>query len=148
MPADPMEAAEQLFQDGDFSRAILAANHVVSCCLADEGDRALYLLGLTMVHPDNPAANPPEALNHFKRLAAEFPDSPKAPAARAWSAALSQLITLETKVETDSAELKKLREETATSSRRIKDLKQQIEQLKAVDIGTEENRRTNGGTTP
>lgn len=98
-------------------------------------------MGLALAHPDNPAADPAEALARFESLATDFPDSPHALEARTWSTTLSRVISLQTQNEENAEKIQKLNRELDSRSRRINVLEKQIEQLKAVDLDVEETRR-------
>ncbi len=133
-----LAAAEAQLDSGDTAGALSGAARVLDCCRESLGDRALYLSGLAALHPGNPAADPTEALTSFEALATEFPESPLASEARAWSAVLEELIGLRKKTGTDAKMIQGLNRELSRRLRKIKALEEQIEQLKAVDLGAED----------
>jgi hypothetical protein len=133
-----LDDAETQLDSGNAADALYGATRVLACCRESLGDRALYLLGMARIHPDNPASDPTEALTSFEALAAEFPESPLATEARAWSAVLGELIGLRQQTGTDAKLIQGLNKELSRRSRKIKALEEQIEQLKAVDLGAED----------
>ncbi|MFZ7127427.1 MAG: hypothetical protein ACOWWM_14825 [Desulfobacterales bacterium] len=141
-PLEALDEGERMLAVGNFTEAVLCAETVLICCRKDHGDRALYLMGLALAHPDNPGADPKAALPYFDSLVSEFPESGHVLSARVWAACLRRLIEIEHQVQGDAETIRKLRLESNDRKRRVQALQQQIEQLKAVDLDAEDNRQT------
>ncbi|HJQ82604.1 MAG TPA: tetratricopeptide repeat protein [Candidatus Binatia bacterium] len=71
---------------------------------------ALYALGRLYVDPDGPLRDYGAAQEAFGRLIGDHPDSPHVPEARAWRAALSELVRAQGDVKRLRADLDRLKE--------------------------------------
>jgi len=74
---DHLEKGQILFEQGDFEEASKENQRVLS--LIDRGepaDRALFNMGLIYAHQDNPDRDYVRAVELFKRVLEEYPDSP------------------------------------------------------------------------
>ena len=74
---DHLEKGQILFEQGDFKEASKENQKVLS--LIDRGepaDRALFNMGLIYSHQDNPDRDYVRAIELFKRVLEEYPDSP------------------------------------------------------------------------
>lgn len=137
-PEDRIEAADGFLRSGRYEEAIRTASGVLDCCRQRFGDRALYVMGLALAHPDNPAADDAEALRRFERIPADYPGSPYAVEARAWTSSLERLVDLEARTAAAGEEIERLKQEVRKRSDRVRALREQIELLKAVDLETEQ----------
>jgi len=94
---------------------------------------ALYGLGRLETDPARGFRNYRAAYGAFTRLVTEYPGSPWAGEARAWQAALGDLLAYEETAARIKLQLRWREEETAG-------LRLQIQQLKSVDMGLERRR--------
>jgi hypothetical protein len=94
---------------------------------------ALYGLGRLETDPARGFRNYRAAYGAFTRLVTEYPGSPWAAEARAWQAALGDLLAYEETAARIKLQLRWREEETAG-------LRLQIQQLKSVDMGLERRR--------
>lgn len=116
-----MDLAQDYFVKGDYEAAL--NEYEKAAVLFPEkapGDSALFQMGIAWVHPGNPDRNYKNALECFQKIVSDFPDSPHRERAEAWSAAI---------------------EEVTRNRRKIKDLEEQLDILKEIDISTEKKKR-------
>jgi hypothetical protein len=100
-------------------------------------DQALYLLGLILVHPDNPGRDVHGAVVAFQRIVAEAPRSPLVAEAQTWLATLARL-------EEGADRLARLEECVTAAEKALADEKQhrtkleeRLQQMKDVDLTVE-----------
>ena len=123
------------------------------------GDEALFQIGMVYAHPANPEKDYQKSKEAFGRLLREYPLSHLEPEAEVWIMVLREIQELEKAMETNNNEisqiqnlLKKqrlqLKEMRHDYNRRleakeqtIKDLEQNLDRLKEVDLKIEEKKR-------
>lgn len=128
-PADPLRKpasdsllwARWLLERQDFEGALRETQKALALSGRNPpGDEALYHMGIVYVHFGNPKKDYAKALALFKRVPADYPESPWAEQARAWSAIL---------------------QENEKLNQTVQKLNRVIEESKKVDIGIEEKKR-------
>ena len=124
-------------QRGNFEAAQQECNTVLTQYSGSSDDQALYLLGMVLVHPDNPRQDLQQAVNCFQDIVGRYPDSDLVVASQTWLALIAQLEARQRLVEdleSASATLEKqLKDEKA---KRIR-LEERLRQLKAIDLTVE-----------
>lgn len=122
-----LDQAESYLANGDYPNAMDAVGKALADC--GPGDGAFFRRALTIMldaaASKAPSKGGPDALACFRELESPMPDN--GPAARCWLEILNELADLKVKLQT-------LKAVSATQKKRIKALKSQLEQLKAVDL--------------
>lgn len=164
-----LEAAENAWQGGEFSKSRDLLQEVLRDSPRSEGDRALFMIGRIEAHPGNPNSSRKRALEAFHRLLSDYPDSPYRQAATAWvetlhryqnaenrlqeltakNEALSRtarersekLSGLEVKINELTSQFQAFSVENEALKQQIEALKNQIEQLKNIDLGIQQRKR-------
>jgi len=124
-------------QQGDFEAARRQCDTILARYPGRSDDQALYLLGMVLVHPDNPSQDIQQAAACFQDIVARYPDSDLRTASRTWLALISQLEesrhTVE-RLESTSATLKmQVKEE---QDQRLR-LEERLQQMKTIDLTVE-----------
>jgi tetratricopeptide (TPR) repeat protein len=123
-----LDLAEKLIKKGDYAGALKENEEVVRLFPGiSPGDSALFDTGLIWAHPENPQRNYKKALECFRRLIADFPQSALREEARVWVGTINESIQCEGRI--------KNLEETVSV------LKKRLKALKVIDIGIEEKKR-------
>ena len=124
-------------QQGDFEAARRECDIVLTQYPDRSNDQALYLLGMVLVHPDNPRQDFQQAVICFQDIIGRYPDSGLVAASQTWLALIAQLEARQRTVEDlegASASLKKqLKDE---KDKRIR-LEERLQQMKAIDLTVE-----------
>jgi len=132
-----LSEGEFMLRTGDYESA-----RKESCILLEQfagqmDDRALYLLGLVWVHPDNPQQDTYRADICFRRIVDQYSESPLVAASETWLAWIARLEQNEQFVErlksTSQALEKRLK---AEEGKRIQ-LEERLQQMKAIDLNME-----------
>lgn len=104
-------------------------------------DRALFCIGYIYAHPKNPDRDYEKALDAFKRLVSEYPQSDY----RSPSESFIPVLTEVTNRDKRSAGLKKqvdtLEKQVKTLEKQVDTLENQIQKMTAIDRNLEEKRR-------
>ena len=162
-----LEDAKILMAEGNFKAANRINEQVLSSHFTSLGDRSMYQLGVLWAHPDNPAADSVKARWYFQQVGKIFPDSPLTAEAAVWLRVLqvrageqaqtaqeilaqqdqntectSKLKSLHQRLEAQTTVNTELRSQTKSLKSEVAALNQQINQLKSVDIGIEEKKRS------
>ncbi len=112
---------------GDYNASILYNKKVLSQFSQSLGDQALFQMGLTYVHPENPKPDNKKSLKCFQRIIEEFPKSRIREEAGIW------ILVLEKFIKSDKRFDNQLHQ--------IESLKNQIKKLKEIDLGIEDKKR-------
>jgi tetratricopeptide (TPR) repeat protein len=124
-------------QQGDFEAARRECDIVLTQYPGQSNDQALYLLGMVLVHPDNPRQDFQQAGICFQDIIGRYPDSGLVAAAQTWLALIAQMEARQRTVadlESASAALKKQLEDE--KDKRIR-LEERLQQMKAIDLTVE-----------
>ena len=123
------------------------------------GDEALFQIGMVYAHPANPEKDYQQSKEAFGRLLREYPLSHLEPEAEVWIMVLREIQELEKAMETNNNEisqiqnllkkqrlqLKEIRHDynrrLEAKEQTIKDLEQNLDRLKEVDLKIEEKKR-------
>ena len=151
-----LELAKTLISNGDYQGALreyeAAANLFPN---TPPGDSALFQMGLTWAHPDNPQRNYKNALECFRRLVSNFPQSNLMNDARLWIGTVNELILSDIRIKELEGTLSALNIELAAQKKtelnieeknkileeNIGTLKKQINTLKETGLASEEKNR-------
>jgi chromosome segregation ATPase len=105
------------------------------------GDHALYAMGLIYAYPEYPDANYETALNFFKKLIGEYPESVFKNQAKIWISILNQTAEHEKEKDKNKKQMDLLERALNAEKKQIKNLQNQIKSLKEIDLGIEEKKR-------
>ncbi len=115
------DAAEKYFDSGDYSNAAQAyEKYLRGGASASNQDRALFRLALTRAIPSSPVRDLPRAMNDLRHLVVRFPQSP-------FRAQAEMLLGLQ-------GEIDKLQVDVGKRDERIRELSQELERLKRIDM--------------
>jgi hypothetical protein len=128
---------ESLLARGDYAGARVQAEHVLEHFPGHADDQALYLMGMVLIHPDNPQGDPREAAAAFRRLVVGSPDSPLVAGARTWLALIADLEHGARAAERLKAQNQTLREQLDDETEKRLKLEERLQQMKAVDLTVE-----------
>ena len=78
-------------RQGDFEAARRECDTILTRYPGRSEDQALYLMGMVLVHPDNPGQDLQQATVCFRDIVARYPGSDLGTASRTWLALISQL---------------------------------------------------------
>lgn len=124
-------------QSGDFEAARQECDTILTQYPGRLDDQAFYLMGMVLVHPDNPRQDLHKAAACFRGIVAHYPDSALVAASQTWLALISQLDESQRMVErleTTAADLKKHVKAGQDQRRR---LEKRLQQMKAIDLTVE-----------
>ncbi len=94
-PWEALQTARRLFRQGEYEAAIRENQKVLEWTGENSpADQALFNMGLIYAHDGNPQRDPGTALEHFRRITDEFPQSPLAAEAKAWISLLQKSLDL------------------------------------------------------
>lgn len=123
---DSMLQGHNLFIQGDFQGALDRYRRVMARVRTQPpADAAVYNVGLIHAHPQNPEASHLMAMEAFKRLIAEHPESPWVEQAKIWVSVLAQ-------AEKSTREAEKSREEVERSKQAVEKSLQDVEKFKQL----------------
>ena len=112
---------EKYFESGDYEKAAQAyASYLSDSQSPLNKDRALFRLALTRALPGSPIRDLPLAMNYLRQIVARYPESPLRPQAE---------LLLGLQVEID-----KLQVDSGKKDERIRELSQELERLKRIDM--------------
>jgi len=133
--------AKSSFSRGDFLTSIKENQEILNRFPEKYGDHALYAMGLIYAYPEYPDANYETALNFFKKLIREYPESVFKNQAKIWISILNQTAEHETEKDKNKKQMDLLEKALNAEKKQIKNLKNQIKSLKEIDLGIEEKKR-------
>ena len=141
--------AKTFMFEGDYNASILYNKKVLDQSFKSLGDQALFQMGVTYVHPENPNPDNQESLKCFQRITDEFPKSSIRDEAGIWILVLQKIIESDKRY--DSLRQKKIIEnnkrlddtlhKNENLQHQIENLKNQIKKLKEIDLGIEDKKR-------
>ncbi len=123
--------AKTFMFESDYNSSILYNEKVLSQFPKSLGDQALFQMGLTYVHPENPKLDNQKSLECFQRIIEEFPKSSIRDEAGIWILVLQKIIKND----------KRFRLKNKNLRYQIGSLKNQIKKLKEIDLGIEDKKR-------
>ncbi len=155
---------------GNFNASLRESRAVLNLYPQLLGDRALFQIGLIYSHPENSEHDFTKAREAFGALVNRYPDSPLKPQAEMWMMVLRNLQDMESVLNAKNQELARSRDQLRNQlekvktlqkkkqkasetkeddyekaieakDRQIKELEENIDQLKEVDIKIEEKKR-------
>jgi len=143
-----LREAESLMGRGDYEASVNETLRVLEAHPVSLGDQALFRMGLSYAHPENPRADYSKAIGCFERILNEFPLSQKRDEARLWLLTLKnkeeELGLLRRKVkaaekaaEAKEEKLKLLQEELEEGEKKLTEERKEIEQLRNRVAGLE-----------
>jgi hypothetical protein len=133
--------AESSFDTSDFTKYMAYWREILERFPSTRGDQALYAMGLAYAFPKNPDANYETSMNLFKTLIEEYPESDFIAKAKILTCILDRSIDKEKEMDKKDREIDLLKDELKVEKRKIRDLLNQIESLKEIDLGIEEKKR-------
>ena len=140
----PVTAAAQHLSQGEFM--LLTGDYEnarkESCILLEQfagqvDDRALYLLGLVWVHPDNPQQDTYRADICFRRIVDQHSESPLVAASETWLAWIARLEQNEQFVESIKTASQALEQRLKIEEGKRIQLEERLQQMKAIDLNME-----------
>lgn len=137
MAARHLARGECQLKAGDFEAARRQCDTVLTQYPGRLSDQAFYLMGMVLVHPDNPRQDLHKAGTCFQGIVAHYPDSALVAASLTWLALISQLEKSQGAVahlENTTAALKK--QVKTEQSQRLR-LEERLQQMKAIDLTVE-----------
>lgn len=138
---DRLSDAKKLMNEGDYKEALQESKEVLRVYPHSMGDRALYIMGLLYVHPENPNRDHGLSLEYFERLIEEFPESHLKSETEIWIAVIQEIGTLQRDLVQANEMIEQKNKRISMLEGQIQELKDQIEELKKVDLGIEERKR-------
>ena len=138
---DRFSDAKKLMNEGDYEEALQESNEVLRVYPHSMGDRALYIIGLLYVHPENPNRDYGLSLEYFESVIEEFPESPLQNETKIWIEVIQEIGTLQRDLVQANVNIEQNNKKISMLESHIKELKGQIEELKKVDLGIEERKR-------
>ncbi len=115
-----LEIADRYFEFSDYANAAQAYERYLHDGSGPEQDKALYRLALSHAVPQSPVRDLPKAWGLLQQLVSRFPQSPYKPQAEF-------LLGLQ-------GEIDRLHSDISKRDDRIKELSQELEKLKAIDM--------------
>jgi len=138
---DRFSDAKKLMSEGEYEEALKESKEVLRVYPHSMGDRALYIMGLLYVHPENPNRDYGLSLECFERLIEEFPESNLKNDSEIWTGVIKEISTLQGDLVQTNLNIEHKNKKISMLESHIKELKEQIEELKKVDLGIEERKR-------
>jgi tetratricopeptide (TPR) repeat protein len=134
--------AKKLFDLGDYVAALEENQKILSRSAKNAlRDQALFNIGLIYAHVENPQRNLGKALQFFKAVLKEYPQSPLTGEAKMLVGVLQEKEKLSQMIEKFKHENEGMSQEIEKYKRENKELNQVIEKFKQVDIDVEEKKR-------
>jgi hypothetical protein len=133
--------AKSYFAKGDYSASFEESREILTRFPQKYGDQALYIMGLIYADPEYIYAEQDISIHYFDRLVKEYPQSALKKKAKIWIGLLNQNMDYAKKVDTNNEQLTSLKNELSSQKKQIKNLLNQIKQLKEIDLGIEEKKR-------
>jgi outer membrane protein assembly factor BamD (BamD/ComL family) len=138
---DHLSDAKKLMNEGDYEEALQESKEVLRIYPHSMGDRALYIIGLLYIHPENPDRDYEASMENFERLIEEFPESPLRNDTEIWIVVIREIGTLQRDLVQANEMIEQKNKKISMLESHIQELKDQIEELKNVDLGIEERKR-------
>ena len=140
---------QKLLARGDYEDSLKVNQWVLSIsCRRPPGDEALFTIGSIYAHPRNPKKTYGRALQYFKEVIKDYPQSPWAEQARIWAAVLQEIEKLNQETERLKQEIGRSNQALEKSNQThqrlnevIRQLNEVIERSRQVDLEIEEKKR-------
>jgi hypothetical protein len=132
-----LDTADKLIIKGDYVGALKEYE------AASPKDYALFYRGLLWARPDNPMKDYKKALECFEGIARDFPKSALLDEAGVWTAAVTDILSLNNRIGEDEAALTALKEEVAGLKEKDKDLEETTSALKRKSSALKETEEKN-----
>ncbi len=126
--------AKALMVNGHYELSLRNSEEVLGLYPQTLGDRALFQMGLNHAHPENPNQDYRKSMECFKDIINKYPKSKVRYEAGLWVLLLREITAKDNTIINKDENINNLRIS-------IKDLKQQIESLKDIDLRIEEEKR-------
>jgi len=85
------DRADSLLNMTEYGASLMENEYILERSPKSLGDQALYRIGLIYVHPENEAADEQKALEAFKKILKEYPESPLKEWARVWVLTITKM---------------------------------------------------------
>jgi len=122
---------------GDYSAAQRECHTVLAEYAGWVDDQALLLLGMVLIHPDNPEQDAPQAAVCFQRIVDRYPESHGVAAARTWLAMIAQLDENQRIIKNLANTSAVLEKQLKTEKNKRHRLEERLQQMKAIDLTME-----------
>lgn len=129
-----LESAMTWMLEGQFDSALADSRTVLETFPDGLADQAHFQIGLIYAHPENPNRNSHNAQKAFNTIVNDFPQSHLRDQAQIW-------ISVIRNNELRKRIIGKLHEKNSALEKTVDELKEQIEDLKRVDLGFEEKKQ-------
>jgi hypothetical protein len=136
-----LAAARRFLAAGDYQAALAENQMVLAQYAPDLADQSLFQIGLIYIHPHNPDLSYPKSMDAFQGLIDKYPASRLRPNAEIWIFMIKQLLAHEKQIQLLTQRNAPLVRKLGTQHMKIKQLQDQLEKLKRVDIKIEEKKR-------
>lgn len=133
--------AKSSFARNDFLTSIKENQEILSRFPEKYGDHALYAMGMIYAYPEYPDANYETSMAFFKKLIREYPESVFKNQAKIWISILNQAAENEKEMDKNKKQIDLLENALKAEKKQIKNLQNQIQRLKEIDLGIEEKKR-------
>ena len=141
--------AKTFMFESDYNSSILYNKKVLNQFPKSLGDQALFQMGLTYVHPENPSLDNQKSLECFQRIIEEFPKSSIRDEAGIWILILQKIIKSDKRFDNlqqqknieNNKRFDDLQLKNENLRHQIESLKNQIKKLKEIDLGIEDKKR-------
>jgi len=131
-----LETAKGLMYQGHFDAALRETEDLLGSFPRTMGDEALYLMGIIYAHPDNPNSSWDRSLESFQILAKRYPKSNLIQSSEIW-------VSMIQKIRDSEKMTAQLKDTIDKKNRELDNLKTQLDKLKKIDLGIEEEKRRN-----
>ena len=122
---------------GDYPAARRECHTVLAEYAGWVDDQALLLLGMVLIHPDNPEQDVLQAAACFQRIVDHYPDSHEVAAARTWLAMITRLDENERIIKSLANTSAVLEKQLKTEKNKRNRLEERLQQMKAIDLTME-----------
>jgi hypothetical protein len=136
-----LSQAKSSFAKGDFSASFKESREILIRFPQKYGDQALYIMGMIYADPEYIYAKHEISIYYFDRLVKEYPESVFKNQAKIWIGLLNQNMDYSKRVDNNIQQITSLESELSSQKKQIKNLLNQIKQLKEIDLGIEEKKR-------
>ena len=133
--------ARKRFASGDYRHALAINQRVLAQFAQHLADQSLFQIGMVYAHPDNPDQDLQKALQSFQGVIDRTPASHLQPEAHLWLAVLTQLSAQEGQIRFLTQRYAPLEKALIIQKKKIRQLQDQLEKLKRIDIHIEEKKR-------
>lgn len=135
--AHHLTLGECRLRKGDYQGARRESDLVLGRFPGRADDRALHLLGMVLVHPDNPEGDLSSSEDCFQRILDHHPDSPLVAAAQTWLALIALLEDRNRTIARMETTVPALEQRLKAEAQRRRQLEERLQQMKAVDLTIE-----------